>query len=167
MGWPQHPLFLLKFSFFMLWSPACLCWSWDEARQDSLQDLPLGPGPGRGSVWSSCCQADLGQGQILWGAEPPSHCSHPLSPEHSPQHTPHAAGRLTLGCTALGTVPQGWQQLCLDAAARHLSGAVRSPWPPGCWVTGQKKPLEGPWLFLQISCHPPSSSSNPTVGGVG
>lgn len=71
---------------------------------------------------------------------------------------------------ALGTVPQGWQQLCLDVAALcHLSGAVRSPRPPGCWVTGQKKPLEGPWLFLQISCHPPSGSSDPTVreGGWG
>lgn len=26
MSWPQHPLFLMRFSFFMLWGPACLCW---------------------------------------------------------------------------------------------------------------------------------------------
>lgn len=31
--WPQDPLVLMRFSFFMLWGPPCLCWSWDEAGQ--------------------------------------------------------------------------------------------------------------------------------------
>lgn len=41
MSWPQHSVFLVRFSFSMLWGPACLCWSWDEAGQAA--GAALGP----------------------------------------------------------------------------------------------------------------------------
>lgn len=81
--------------------------------------------------------------------------------------TPVASG--TACPTAKQTQPQ-WQ------VSRH--GAVFSPSSPvprsqkpsapaGVELQDRKKPVRGPWLFLQISCHPCSGNSECPMGGSG
>lgn len=54
------------------------------------------------------------------------------------------------------------------SAPRHLSRAVRSHRHPRVLsYRTEKKPVGGPWLFLQISCHPCSGNSECPMGGSG
>lgn len=99
-------------------------------------------------------------------APPKTFTATPLA-QPAPEHPPHTHPTLPAGHLgvrrALGRVPWGGSgsvPAVVTCPAQSEAFGLR------CWVTGQKQPLEGPWLFIQISCHPPSGPSGPTGGSL-
>lgn len=119
-------------------------------------------------MWGSYCQADLGQGQILWGAEPPSHWSHPLSPEHCPSTPPHC-WQAILGCT----VPWGqslrggsssvWMRLLVTCPTQSEALGLR-----GVGLRDRKSLLRAPGYFYRFPVtRPPAAAIPQSWGGWG